>query len=162
MDKKPTADSTLADSQQWLQERLEKGQTCPCCKQFAKIYKRPINGVSAYSLIRLYWECHYTDDYVHIAKITPPHMAGGGDFAKLVYWDLVEEMPKGEGVTEKRTSGFWKITEKGRQFVDGEITVPSHVRLYDGKSLGLVGGQVGIKEVLGNKFDYAELMGMVA
>lgn len=153
---KPTDTTTLAEARIWLQYLLEKGQVCPCCKQFAKIYKRPIYGTMAKHLINLYWASHIADGaYCHISSFCPKHP---GDFAKLVYWGLVEEKPKDEDNTSTRTSGFWKITEKGKQFVLNQISIPSHIRLYDGKLLGTTGQQVTIKDVLGKDFDYDELM----
>ena len=33
---------TLTEAKQWLKERLDEGTRCPCCNQYAKIYKRKI------------------------------------------------------------------------------------------------------------------------
>ena len=47
-----------------------------------------------------------------------------GDYAKLRYWDLIEPKP---GTSDRggRTNGFWRLTNKGRAFVNGEIAVPA-------------------------------------
>lgn len=141
-----------------LREELSKGARCPVCTQFSKMYKRPLYGTIAQDLIRLYRACEFDSNFYHIGEFSSRKASGGGDFAKLVYWGLVEEKEKDEDDTTTRTSGYWRITGKGELFVQGEITVPSHVKIYDGRCLGLTGEQVSIKDVLGDKFDYEELM----
>jgi len=149
---------TLEQAKQQLRENWEKGLPCPCCTQFVKLYKRPIYGVLIYSLIKLHKLTEQKEDYYHITELTPEKSSGGGDFAKLLYWELIEEKPQDERTKEKRTSGYWKITEKGKLFVKNELAILSHVMLFDGKCYGFTGKEVTAKEVLGSKFNYEELM----
>lgn len=153
---KPSLDSTLDEAKQYTRENWEKGVRCPCCDQLVKLYKRPLYATIAVNLIRLYRLNR--SEYHHITKILLPNSSGGGDFAKLVYWGLVEEQPKPADDTKKRTTGMWRITDKGVQFVEKRRNIPSHVQLYDGRFLGLIGDPVSIVEVLGKKFNYEELM----
>lgn len=154
-----TLDEAKALLKKELREELEKGSECPVCTQFAKMYKRSLYASVAYDLMRLYYKCKYEDKYYHIGEFSARKSSGGGDFAKLLYWELVEEMPKDPDDTTTRTSGYWKITDRGIDFVDGNLTITSHVKLYDGKSFGFVGDQISIQDALGDKFDYAEIMG---
>lgn len=151
-------DTTLEEVQNWLRAKVEKGETCPCCKQFAKVYKRKIYSKAVYSLIKLYRLNENQANYYHITQLNPEKVSGGGDFAKLVYWGLIEEKPKEEDETTSRTSGYWKITNKGRYFVERQKTIPTYARIYDSRLLGLTGPEIDIKEALGTKFDYEELM----
>jgi len=75
---------------------------------------------------------------------------------KLAYWGLVEESltPRDDG----GRAGWWRVTTKGQLFVSGQITVPSHARVYNGNALNLIGTAVSIKDALGSKFNYNELM----
>jgi len=146
---------TLENAKQELRDNWQKGVECQCCHQFVKVYKRPIYSGIVKSLIGLY---HLDDGYHHVSEFQLGQKSGGGDFAKLVYWGLIEERPKNESTKEKRTSGFWHITDKGRLFVLGELMVLSHIWLFDGKSFGFTGKEVGVREVLGKKFNYEELM----
>lgn len=133
---------------------LEKGTRCPHCTQFAKIYERTINCAMARDLITFY------NFGVRGAFHQLTTVLGGkhpGDFAKLVHWGLIEEKPQESTVT--KTSGFWRITPAGEEFVRGELRVHSHVRLYDAKPLGLIGSLITIRDALGRKFNYEELMG---
>lgn len=83
---------------------------------------------------------------------------GGGDFAKLAYWGLVEEKQLQESA-DKRTSGYWRITTEGIKFVERKTKIKSHVKIYDSRFFGFSGEDVSIEDCLGEKFSYAELMG---
>lgn len=143
-----------------MRENWETGVDCPCCNQLVKLYNRKLYSTPAAYLVNLYRldRKNPKQVYWHVTEIQKV-IIGGGDFSKLMYWGLITEQPKDEDDDSKRTSGYWAITDKGRDFVRGKITVPSHVRLFDGKSYGFTGKQVTIHHVLGNKFNYAELMG---
>lgn len=148
---------TLEEAKQYLRERFEEGAKCPCCTQLVKAYKRKLYSTMAGHLINLYWK-HENDpskDYFHISEFCPKHP---GDFAKFLYWGLVEEKSKDEEDKTKRTSGFWALTLEGRLFVENQAKVPSHVKIYDGKKLGFAGKMIGIQEALGKDFNYEELM----
>lgn len=153
---KPELTDTLEYTKQYTREHWERGVKCPNCDQNVKLYKRPLYGTIAVNLIRLYKLNR--SDYHHITKILLPNSSGGGDFAKLIYWGLVEEQPKEPEDTTTRTSGMWKITQKGIDFVEKKIKLYSHVHIYDGRFLGLTGDEVTIIDVLGKKFNYEELM----
>lgn len=162
MDKKLNSNVTLKEAKDWLRARLDKGERCPCCNQLAKFYSRRIYSSMAAALIYFYrsfdqTKFHHKSDL--LKNKTLATTLGGGDFAKLSYWGLIEEKPKGQD-EDKRTSGYWKITQKGIDFVQAKLQIPSHVRIYDGKVFGFTGDKVLVTDCLGNRFSYAELMGL--
>lgn len=139
----------------WLRARVDKGATCPCCGQYAKVYRRKINSGMARSLIRMYLAGDQDKlNYIHLPTTIGSRSREEG---KLRYWGLVEEeltkRPDGG------RSGYWRVTPYGELFVKGLATVYSHARIYNGQCLGLSGAQVSIIEALGAKFSYEELMG---
>ena len=150
---------TLVQAKDWLRSRLKEGEKCPCCNQHAKIYSRRLYSSMAASLVVLY-KIASNGRWVHKRELVKhPTLGGtfgGGDFAKLSYWELIEENPKDDS-EDKRTSGWWRITETGKHFVEGSVSVKSHVHLYDGKVLGFEGYTMKIYEALGTKFSYEEL-----
>jgi hypothetical protein len=81
------------------------------------------------------------------------HVWGG-----LKQWGILEQKAKDHDVKEKRDSGQWRITNKGKMFVAGEIKVPKYAVLYNKELLRLDGELVGIKDCLTEKFNYEELM----
>jgi len=153
------ADSaTLQEARDWLRARVEDGERCPCCTQLAKVYKRKLTSAACRALIALYREC---DDWGHLPTIVKkriPDVAHQGGYMTLSgYWGLMEE--ERERRPDGGRAGYWRITDKGRQFLFAEITIPSRVHLYDGRVLGFDHHTtLTIQEALGQKFDYKELM----
>lgn len=60
---------------------------------------------------------------------------------KLLYWGLI-------GHAEDSTRGGWIITENGRRFLRGEISVPGSVIMLRGKAIRYEGPYVTIKELM--------------
>lgn len=164
MSKKINQDSTLREAKEWLRSKLDTGEHCPCCGQFARWYVRKLHSSIAASLIFFYKNFEY-NKFTHkndlIAKAKHPWLSsalGGGDFSKAALWGLIEEKPKNPS-DRGRTSGYWRLTNRGVDFVCGKTQVQSHVRLYNGKVFGFTGDKVSIIDCLGKRFSYAELMG---
>lgn len=152
--------TTIEDARNYINSQIKRGKAakCPACTQTVKIYKRKIYTTMATSLINLY-KLSPTLSYHHISEIEANrNTGGGGDFAKLVYWGLVQEAPKEMEITGKRTSGFWKITEMGKAFVEDRLKVPEYMHVYNKRLLRTTGDRVGIRDVLGEGFDYKGLM----
>lgn len=149
--------TTLSESRDWLTKSKVNGCICPCCGQIAKIYKRKLNSGMARELINLYLltvktkeKWHHHSDFAYVS---------GGEISKLTYWGLVNEMPKDHKEDKKsKTSGYWSLTGKGIMFVRNEMKVEKHVHIFDTKFYGFSDEWIGIKESLGSKFNYAELM----
>lgn len=154
---------TLTEAKETLLGSLQAGTICPCCEQFAKLYKRQIHSSMAAALIAFYKLCHgNTDPYFHtleLLKTLPAalHQRACGDFAKLSIWGLIEEKQKEED-GPGRTSGRWRLTEKGGDFVRGAARVPQYVYLYNDSIKGWSENNVSISDCLKNKFDYEQLM----
>lgn len=147
------ADSmTLKEAQDLLRTLIDEGHKCPCCTQFAKVYKRKLHTSMATGLIVV---AKLAPEWVPIADVLEHKQIA--DFAKLRYWGLVIEEPAHREDGSGRT-GYWRVTGAGHRFVDNTLSVPSHARVYDGRSLGLTGKYISIRDALGDRFDYGELM----
>lgn len=147
----------VRDAKKYLIENREEGVICPCCNQFYKVYARGIHATMARNLIQLYRKTVADGDgYYHVNDFARPY--GGGDFAKLRFWGLVEEMEKDPDDTETRTSGMWRITERGKLFARGELMVERYARIFNQKLYRMEGEMIDIRHSLGKRFDYEELM----
>lgn len=148
-----TPNDTIAAGKSWLRSVLDKGAACPLCGQHAKLYKRKINSGAARGLITMYHL--YGRDWGHLPS-TATLSRLGGEFARLALWGLVEE------ATEKRPdggrAGYWRLTDKGIAFLKGQLHVPTYALVYNGRSFGFEGNAVSIKDALGTKFNYEDLM----
>lgn len=148
----------VKDAKKYITENFEEGVVCPCCDQFVKLYRRQINVTMAKMLIKFYQMNQDEQRWYHISEITGSENTSGGDFAKLRFWGLVEEMEKDPDDTETRTSGMWRITERGKLFARGELMVERYARIFNQKLYRMEGEMIDIRHSLGKRFDYEELM----
>lgn len=148
---------TLGKVRQAVFNKAEKGQNCPCCGQLVKIYKRIIYSSMAYDLTFLYKlsKKNNNTEYFHVKDFCKK--TRGGDNAKMVFWGLIEELPNTDDA--KKNSGYWRITKKGKDFVENKISIQKAILCYNSEFLGFADdGYVNIKSCLGKKFNYSELM----
>jgi len=151
------SETTLADAQAWLQTRLEEGVSCPCCGQFARIYRRKLNSTMAGGLVWLVRESVNNVNRWVESNRGPRWMIGSRQLATIAHWGLIEAKPNRDEV--KRTSGIWRPTELGIAFAHGRVAISKYIYLYDNKPLRFSDEKILIGEALGSKFSYSELMG---
>ncbi len=147
---------------------LKKGGKCFCCSQDYRMYQRTITSSMAAGLILIY---KFFKDYnpqgstfLHIEEYfkeldVPASIRG--DLPKLRFWDLIR--PDGKDKEDGNpNTGYYKITELGRAFVEGKIDMPKHANIYNNRLFGFDKdtGTVNIKDCLKNKFNYNELLGI--
>lgn len=141
----------------WLLARLPDGVFCPLCGQFAKIYRRKITCKTAEALVLMrrheLESANPAGEYIYMPGLLDRKQA---DETKARYWGLIEEKP------EKRDDGgrvgWWRLTIRGRRWVDGVIKVPKYAQIYNKECLELHGNPVSIRDALGTKFNYDDLM----
>lgn len=150
-------EATIKDAKKFLRENYYDGCECPACGQHVQLYDYKLFATSAVALMRLY---NLGDGFHHISKFAEANDNYGRapHFAELRFWGLVEKMPNDD--PNKKSSGFWRITDKGKQFADGIIKVQSRILVYNNTFQGFSdkSEEIDIKQALGNKFDYSELM----
>lgn len=147
---------TVEQAKEFLRSNWTKGTDCPCCGQYVKLYKRKLNSGMAYGLIEAY-KLSKTD-WFHVNDLLDRKIAMAQlEVPRLKYWGLVEHKDNNDNPNTK-TSGYWRVTQRGRDFVEANISVPKHVYVYNGKDRGFSDERTTINEALGNKFNYDELM----
>jgi len=154
-----TDSNTLGDAKEWLRERVqERGAKCPCCKQMAKIYRRKLNAGMAQTLIRMYKHVRFDESQCNMnAFMHVPSLPGDNhEASQLVWWGLIAEERRER--EDGGRAGWWRITYSGRLFVNGHVRVRKYAHVYDGVCLKLDGPEVNIRDCLGSKFNYDELM----
>ena len=144
-------DMPLGEAMELLLEgAINGGVICPCCSQFAKVYKRKINSAMAKGLIDLY-KAGGISEFVHA-----PTISSCREVSQLAWWGLVAEestlRPDGG------KSGYWKVTKKGEEFIKSEVKCDKYTYVFDGKILGHDGDMVDISEALGEPFHYRSMM----
>lgn len=145
---------TIKEAKAFLKANYVKGTSCPCCGQNVKLYKRKLNSGMAFVLIHLYKNDGWLNvkDYLRQNKLRNNH-----DWTLLKYWRLIEEKPL-EEKGKTKSSGVWRITPEGKQFVENKGVTNKHVLIYNTMFRGFSEEYIGISEALGNDFNYQELM----
>lgn len=144
---------TLAEAKGYLRENWEEGVSCPCCNQMVKLYKYKLSYGLAKMVLDVYRLHQQGREWVHIQSELKPK---NGDYAKLRHWDLLEA--RGDKSDDGNSTAYWRLTEFGRLFARCERAVPSHALLFDSRKFGTAGEYITIRQALGNKFNYDELM----
>lgn len=143
---------------QWHGTIAGKGGDCPVCDRWGKIYKRPISVSMVKGFMWLALHLGDSPDFVGVPDTAPEWMKRTYAFANLRYWGLLERKALGEDEEDKGTSGLWRLTDKGKQWLNRQIAVPKAAWIYNNRVLQFVQPDVFIDEPLKGKFSYSELM----
>lgn len=138
-------DHSLGFARTWLRNQLHDGVKCPCCGQFAKVYRRNIHQTMAKALIQFY-NAGGDVAFLNAASVAGPAC----EIGKTRYWGLIEQ-----SLTQR---GYWRLTPKGVAFVRGDLNVRKYAFIFDGDCQANSGPMVSINDCLGTRFDYAALM----
>lgn len=134
-----------------------KGYTCECCGQFVKVYTRSFNSNMSLALLCLYQ--HKEKGFVHLEKLLSDNgYQRCGDASYLRHYGLIEPFI-GERKDKSKRNGHYKITGRGMLFCENKLTVKKNFLIFNNKIKGFEGDEITIHQALGNKFNYAELMG---
>ena len=137
----------------------KQGVTCPACTQHVQLYRHSLNSQMASCMVAMYRlvSTGQSDDgWVHVLRQIKP---ANRMYSLARFWGLIE--PRGGSPDGKKTSGYWRLTNKGINFVLRTETVPRYTHIFNDKKYKQSGDNINIREALGTHFDYDELMGKV-
>jgi len=150
---------TIKEAKQHLRANFEKGVECPCCGQYVRQYKRKLNSGMVLFLIGLCRLSHREMPMFFSIKEIMNEMnltVTSLDYSVMKHFKLITPRISEGG---KKDSGKWMITQEGLRFVLWpDHTIPKHVFLYNNKRQGVSDEKITIREALGEKFNYEELM----
>lgn len=131
---------SIEKGKEWLRAKLSGGVECPLCGQHAEEYQRKITASMVATMGRMLLAIRrklptsgWT--YVHLADIKQTSR----DTTTLQYWGLIAEHPM------KR--GWWTVTDRGVQFLDGQVRVHKYAHVYNGRHSGFSGEQINVHDV---------------
>jgi hypothetical protein len=160
VDQTPSGIVTLTEARDYVKAGRDVGVYCPCCNQYARIYKRKMNTGMALALLYMFIEYFNTaKEWIHVEElfIKRNHKCSH-DWALLRFWGLIEENNE-PSEPDKKTNGLWRITARGKSFVnDTRLRLPSKAIIYNNKLIGFNDDMITIKQALGSQFDYEELI----
>lgn len=146
---------------------------CPCCKQGVERYRRKIDKSMALSLAFLVKLSGPDQIPVHYKRLEKPFNRWPVTITHwntIKYWGLARQVDKDHpryadlkiiGDPDKPKTGYWTPTSRGIDFVNGIATVPRYIFTYNNKRIGASDMQVNFRACLGEKFNYAELRGLL-
>jgi hypothetical protein len=146
---------TLDDAREWLPKAAEstEGAICPCCLEFNKVYRRKIPFSTIKALFNLYQLNENMAGEYHSREFTGSH--SGGDFAKIAALGLFSKVRSKD--SSKKHSGYWFITEEGKRFCRGDLSIRERLIIYHNELIATSGEFKFISDFWPN-FDYGELM----
>lgn len=134
---------------EWEEAISGDGGCCPVCGKFGKVYKYKLTQSKALGL--RWMQVHADKDgWVEVHKRGPRWMLRSKTHSLLSHWGLVE--------SQGSRSGIWRVTPKGRAFIDGSAVAPKSVWVYDNKVRALDAEETTFRGCFGVKFDFDELM----
>jgi len=143
-----------------------KHDKCPACQQTVKVYKRALNKPMAQILgiIHAYYKLHSLEEWLHVDEHLKSYKINCRYYSLLRFWGLIEQK---DGLRPDGSNrlGYWRITEKGKMFVEGQIKVPKFFYMFNQgveESLGELGfsaDEIGFKQIVeeGKAFDYRDI-----
>jgi len=152
----PLTGSGLEEERDRVAEGMytKDGVICGACDRIAKARSLPFSINNAIALI---WMKRYHDlhpgDFVHVPSRAPKFMGKDGEFSRLLYWGLIEQAPNDD--PKKRSSGLWRIVQRGIEFVEGRLRIQREFVRYNSTLLGFRGPMISLTE--GIPFDYRDL-----
>ena len=151
---------SLAEAKSKLMDEAQVGTHCPCCGKFVKVYHRKFNSGMAVMMCYLYGPFrrspHEWLDVGHY--LISKHHMWPSDYGKLVWWGMLEKNEDAVPINGAKSAGLFRMTEAGRAFAEGKLRVPSHAHEYMSDVQSFDGDPIDIRQALGRKFDYRELM----
>ena len=136
-------DDKVEVAQKYVSDRLHDGVDCPVCGSHVQMYRRKIYPKMAKWLQWLV--DRFESDQMWIDAHGSP--VRGGDYAKLLYWGLIERARDGG----KGQAGLWRPTPVGIAFVRDGTEVAKYAFVYLGKVEGLSDEKLTIGDILGRE-----------
>lgn len=155
-------DTPLSEVQRVIDEHMEPGMPemwCPACTRRVKADGRKIDSTMATELCKLYrWDDDNPGKWMDCRQRHGSVRAKGSTHSLLRHWGLVER----RDVRTGENAGWWRITAKGRDFIDEKIRVPWKAYTFRAECRGFSKkATTSIREALGDHFDLDELLGRV-
>jgi hypothetical protein len=172
LDRPPTQDE-IRRVQRFFAQSLDGGTDCPCCTRHARRQHRALGCGPARWLIEIVFLSDKGQP-IHTGTVLKAlkgnNISGSDATSVLPLYGLIEPAedpqvadnpppPSSRAYAKGRTSGFWAPTELGRSFALDRVKVPERVVTCLGVPESFEGDLVSIKDALGKKFNYDEIMG---
>jgi hypothetical protein len=117
--------------------------------------KRRVNETMAKALMWMYKHHHLS--WVNMPTVAPRWAIRNREYTRLNYWGLVELQPNVDDPS-KRTTGVWRVTSHGEQWLQGSVRIAQAVLVFDDQVIDQMPETIAVADCFGVHFDYAALM----
>ncbi len=137
----------------------KNGTTCIICKRFAKVHGRTLYANMAKHLIKLSKLPKNIEGWSQLGDkaLGKEEMRNytRAEYEKLEWWGLTEKKQKGR----KRDGVWWRLTNKGHEFINKKIKVPFKIYRLGKQTLKFDNSKmINIIDALKTKFIYEQIM----
>jgi hypothetical protein len=145
---------TVDQARTRIRAEAAEGCRCPVCTRIVKVYRRRIHREMVVFLARLRRCCDRGRDTG--AFYGPRDVRGDGakastDGVYLAHWGLIECEKTATGAPRR---GRYRVTPRGRLFLDGSICVPAVALFLCGDHIGFEEAMCDVNECFGETFIY--------
>lgn len=133
----------------WLKAIAGDGAICPCCDRHGKVYRLRLHQTFALALRWIYLNGD-ENGWVNVQNKGPRVILKSKNYGMLAHWGLIESFGK--------RSGVWRVTEKGKAFGAGLITVPASAFIYNDEVVGFSEEEITFRGCFKETFDFDEMM----
>lgn len=150
---------------EWQDTIEHSGGHCVICNRWGKINAFNLRGIMVKSMHWLYNEGR--GGWVNVPDRAPRFVSRSYAFSRLKHWGMVEQryeppLTKEErqaGVQrETRTSGMWRLTPVGHDFIFNGGQAPRVVFVYNDAVVGKSDDMVVARDCAHEKFNYDAMM----
>ncbi len=146
----------------------ERRQECAACDQDVNVHKHKVTWAQATALAVLVDMYEDTPGYHHISDIKrqtrfrskKPELILS-HFSVMAKWSLIEDEPNFTD-PEKRTSGMWRPTQRGIDFVYNQYLISKYLWTFDNRIMYESPETTSIKGATGEQFSWPEMQGIKA
>ena len=128
----------------------KKSVRCPCCQHDHKIYKKSISSRLAQTMIDMYNDNQ--QGWVHVPQTRTTECQ---NYADLKFWGfIIMATPNDKHSIGGRTTGYWRLTDAGVDFMQGNSTAAKYAHIYNNQNYGFSGSYVTFKSCLSTSFNF--------
>jgi hypothetical protein len=150
-------DVTLAKAIRVFAKRIiGDGGKCPCCGRWGKINAHNLNADPVRALIWLVNAAGPKRKWIDVPATAPRGLLRSKKMSVLKHWGLIERR-KNEN-SKIKSSGVWRPTRLGVEFVAGCVRVAKKVYVFDDTKIQESAETITVQEALSKKFDYDKVM----
>jgi len=133
----------------WKIKIQGNGAVCPCCDRKGKVNMFRFTQTWA---ITLKWMFdHQGDDgWVNVQRGAPRIVLRGKNYSMIANWGLIE--------SQTNRSGVWRLTQEGKDFVQGYTRIPIKLFTYNNSAWGFSSEETSFRGCFGKHFDFDEMM----